>query len=318
MSNLTIRKRSREVTEEKKTLKFSRHCLARTFARCFYLLLNVAFRPLTKKYLTVFLFHEVTDSPSKFQKQALNYTSTKDFENCIEWILRNYEILSVNHLFTCIKSQKKPLAVITFDDAWRGQFGAIKKITTEKKIPVIYFINMGAVQSGFDITALKSFYKESTPSFHEFTSRENRFRAIENSFLDWQGEIIQVHEVNELLGNSLVTIGNHGYHHFPSTELSAQEFFQNVELNEQTIDGFKTNSKHFAFPHGRPFLDFDMEHVLMLYRKGYKHVFAGDGRLNKLSAMNPHYISRVHFAPSDSKSSDFWWAANKSIIMRRN
>lgn len=306
------------MAEEKKTRKFSKHSLARTFARIFYPLLNVAFRPLTKKYLTVFLFHEVTDSPSNFQKQALNYTSTKDFENCIEWIRKNYEIISINHLLTFTNSREKPLAVITFDDAWRGQFGAIKKITTEKRIPVAYFINMGAVQSGFDVAALKSFYKESTLSFYEFTSRKNTLRTTDHSFLDWQGDIIQVHEFNELLGNSLVTIGNHGYHHFPSTELADKEFLQNVELNEQAIDGFKTDSKYFAFPHGRPYLDFDIEQVLMLYRKGYKRILAGDGRLNKLSSMNPHYISRVHFAPSDKKSSDFWWATNKSIIMRRN
>ena len=312
-----VTKLDSDMAEKRKEPLLTKHNLARIFTRIFYPLLNLAFRPLTKKHLTVFLFHEVTDSPSKFQKQALNYTSTRNFYNCIDWILKNYEILSINQLTTERKSRRKPLAVLTFDDAWRGQFSAIKKVTTGRKLPIAYFINMGTVQSRIDVAALKTFYAESTPNFYELISKGNQFRTIDNTFLDWQGELIQDHEVQELLGNSLVTIGNHGYHHYSSAELTTKEFVQNVELNEQKIYTLKTNSKYFAFPFGRPFLDFTIEQVSILDKRGYKLVFAADSKLNKVSQKDAMYISRVHFAPSDKRSSDFWWATNKSIFMKK-
>jgi len=138
---------------------FSKHNIAKLIIYFIFPILKIVFRPNIGRNLTVFLFHEVTDNPSSFQRQCMNYTSTANFERCIKWISKNYEVIDVKKISILRKISKKPLAVITFDDAWRGQVAALVKVSQEFDLPVTFFTNFGTIESGVDYAAYESYKK---------------------------------------------------------------------------------------------------------------------------------------------------------------
>ena len=71
-----------------------------------------------KNNLTIFLFHEITDTPSKFQLKHNIYHKIDEFKKIINWIKKNYNIISPKEIL----SDKKLKALITFDDGYQGSF----------------------------------------------------------------------------------------------------------------------------------------------------------------------------------------------------
>jgi hypothetical protein len=290
----------------------SKHSIAKNLIRIIYPFLKIAFKPILKRHLTVFLFHDVTDTPSIFQKKCLNYTTLENFQNCINWISKNYNIIDIKQIEHINEKNSKPAALITFDDAWAGQLNIINSVNNLE--PLTFFTNLGTSKTGIDIAALKNYDPSKVPSF----GREVNLRSDEQTkFSDWQGEIIKSEQFEMISNYPNVTLANHGYFHYSSAELTDEEFLRNIEMNESALEKLGWVQKYFAFPFGKPITDFTLSQVRILEQKGYKFVFAADSRLNKLPLKELDYISRVHFSPQDSKDSDFWWATNKSLLPRR-
>jgi hypothetical protein len=290
----------------------SKHSIAKNLIRIIYPFLKIAFKPILKRHLTVFLFHDVTDTPSIFQKKCLNYTTLENFQNCINWISKNYNIIDIKQIEHVNEKNSKPAALITFDDAWAGQLNIINSVNNFE--PLTFFTNLGTSKTGIDIAALKNYDPSKVPSF----GREVNLRSDEQTkFSAWQGEIIKSEQFEMISNYPNVTLANHGYFHYSSAELTDEEFLRNIEMNESALEKLGWVQKYFAFPFGKPITDFTLSQVRILKQKGYKFVFAADSRLNKLPLKELDYISRVHFSPQDSKDSDFWWATNKSLLPRR-
>lgn len=289
-----------------------KHSLAKNLVRIIYPFLKITFKPILKRHLTVFLFHDVTDTPSIFQKKCLNYTTLKNFQNCIDWISKNYNIIDIKQIEQLNTKNSKPAALITFDDAWTGQLNAINSFTNLE--PLTFFTNLGTSKTSIDIAALKNYDPRKVPSF----GKEVNLRSDEKiEFSAWQGEIIKFEQFEVFSNKPNVTLANHGYLHYSSTELTDEEFLRNIEINESALEELGWVQKYFAFPFGKPITDFTLSQVKILKQKGYDLIFAADSRLNKLPLTGRGFISRVHFSPQDSKDSDFWWAANKSLIRRK-
>ena len=296
----------------------TKHQITRLIMFLIYPIAHIIYRPVSKKYLTVFLFHEVTDTPSKFQLANSNYTSVKNFKRNISWIAKNYKVIDVSQIRDLPTNQAKPFAVITFDDAWKGQLEAVKHIQEKYDFAFTFFTNLGTVNSQIDIAALKSFTKIKMPSFDEFLVVPERESSIFGDFLDWQGEILAVEEIEEINHLTNSTLANHSLHHFPASELSIDDFTLNVDLNQKKLATYKSSKNYFAFPFGRPKIDFDSQHIDLLKKRYYEHIFSADGKLNKLPLENRSTLSRVNFSPTDCMKSDFWWATNKNTLLRRS
>lgn len=290
----------------------SKHFVAKTLIRILHPLLKVLFRPITKRHLTVFLFHDVTDSPSIFQTKALNYTTNENFWNCIKWISKNYKIVGINQIESPNTENKKPIALITFDDAWAGQFRTINQL--DELIPITFFTNLGTSKTGIDFAALQNYDLKKVPTF----ANEVDFDPDEkSSFRAWQGEVIDPGKFNLLSCKKNVTLANHGYFHYSSTSLADEEFLKNVKFNETSLKELGFSEKYFAFPFGKPISDFTLSQIEILKQNGYKLIFAADSKLNKLPIGSKDFISRIHFSPHDSRDSDFWWATHKCLIPRK-
>lgn len=296
----------------------TKHQITRLVMFLIYPIAHIIYRPISRKYLTVFLFHEVTDTPSKFQLANSNYTSVKNFKRNISWIAKNYKVIDVSQIGDLPTNQAKPFAIITFDDAWKGQMEAVKHIQEKYDFAFTFFTNFGTVNSRIDVAALKSFTKIKMPSFDEFLVVPERESLIFGDFLDWQGEILTVDEIEWINHLTNSTLANHSLHHFAASELSIDNFTINVDLNQKKLAKYKSFKNYFAFPFGRPEIDFDAQHVDLLKKRNYEYIFSADGKLNKLPLENRSTLSRVNFSPTDCMKSDFWWATNKNILLRRS
>ena len=311
-AHVTFRERALHLIPKDGLFMMSKHSIAKNLVRILYPFLKIVFKPILRRHLTVFLFHDVTDTPSIFQKRCLNYTTLESFQNCINWISKNYNIIDIKQVEQINAKNSKPLALITFDDAWAGQLNIINSMTNFK--PLTFFTNLGTSKTGIDIAALKNYDPSKVPSF----GREVNLGSDEKTeFSAWQGEIIKFEQFEMFKNNPNVTLANHGYFHYSSTELTDEEFLRNIQINELTLEELGWVQKYFAFPFGKPITDFTLSQVRILKQKGYKLVFAADSRLNKLPLKERDFISRVHFSPQDSKDSDFWWATNKSLLPRK-
>ena len=295
-----------------------KHKIARTLIHLVYPIARLIFRPVTKRYLTVFLFHDVTDTPSEFQLANLNYTTVQNFQRNIDWIDKNYKVIEISQLTSLTLKNTKPLAVITFDDAWKGQVEASKLIATKYGLPATLFLNLGTVKSRIDIAALRSFARIDVPNFDESITLNKEKESINTEFLIWQGNIMEMNEIAELDQLANLTLANHSLHHYPAIELTKEDFLKNVELNEIELSKLSSFKKYYAFPFGRPGIDYEKRHIELLGLMHYEYIFSADARLNRLSLIKQETLSRINFSPKDSKKSDFWWATNKSILLRRS
>ncbi len=118
-----------------------------------------------EKGLTVFAFHDVSNSPSKFTQQYGLVVSTETFERQIRWIRDNFEILHPSAILG-----PKPIprrgAVISFDDGYRGAFDNGLPILEKLNIPAVIFLNMQAIILKKPIiSAISCFLSEMNPNF---------------------------------------------------------------------------------------------------------------------------------------------------------
>ena len=90
-----------------------------------------------QKVSTIFLFHEVTNKPSEFQKKHKIFHTVDEFEKIIKWIKNNYNIVSPNEIF----DNKNQQALITFDDGYYGSFKNGIPILNSLNIPSGSFLN---------------------------------------------------------------------------------------------------------------------------------------------------------------------------------
>jgi peptidoglycan/xylan/chitin deacetylase (PgdA/CDA1 family) len=300
-----------------------KHNLAKFLLKIIQGFLRVATSKLRlNKGLTVFLFHSVTDEPSEFLRSAGMWTSTKNFKNQIDWINKNFSIVSV----TSLSSQgylPPNSAIITFDDAWLGSFEAIKNILIPEKIPVCFFVNFGGIIEQFDIAAVRLYLSLSERSDRleiEPTNLLESALAISKDieFTTFQGPLMTLSQSLELIQSNLVTIGNHLYHHLDANTISDFDFLKQLQLNQELIESNGATGRFFSFPFGAPGINFRQRHLTILKNESFNLVFsANSNRLSKF-VTTPPYIPRIHFSPSDMTPGDFWWATFKNQVLRRN
>ncbi len=273
--------------------------------------------------LTVFLFHEVTDTPSEFLKSSGMWVSKEVFQLQVDWILKNFEVIPVANLLSGVKLPRNA-ALITFDDSWEGMVDAIEMYLLPSETPVCLFLNFGTIIDGVDIAAAAQYFPFTETKFKTNTNQllnatkslpEEKFK----SFLDFQGSIAKMESIKKLAANPSVTISSHLFHHLDANQLSDEEFKSQFHQNDNWIRSFGEQEGRifFAFPFGTPELNFQEKHIQMLNDQGVRHCFSGTGRRLRKFHTLPHLIPRVHFSPEDRYIGNIWWACYKNQILRR-
>ena len=251
--------------------------------------------------LTIFLFHEVTDTPSEYQKRDGVFHTKKEFINTIDWIDKNYDFINPNKFI----NSKKKFALITFDDGFNGNFDFAIPQLVKRKIPSISFLNFRPIiKQEPNIVTTVQFLRNNNSNFKKFMKMNNlRYdvhlditpklfksfilnnKKIElNRILIDQGKIVEYDTLNNFSNNEYVYFSNHMYEHWNCNKLSDNEVEYYYEKNFLELKKFNNFINFFAFPFG-------------FYRKDFLKNIKKDNQPKKLftfyNGVNDNFFNQV-------------------------
>ena len=222
---------------------------------------------------------------------------------------------------------KRGLAAITFDDAYRIliqhafplfiDLGIpftvfINGCTLEQKFfwrdKIRYLINHGLVEPWEQFT--KGRFKIKNLNFYHYTKHpSNNSRQVDESLSEFLQSLPQEARLEHhcfynddfFIRHPLVTYGNHSHHHYVLPSLEPEQQAEEIQLTQERlkqIQGIQI-SRLFAFPFGRD-CDFNDTSVGLLKSLGYTGYVLNRGRLNPSAGSRPSLSVVERFTASTS------------------
>ena len=228
-------------------------CILKIFPRVKSIIINK---------LTIFVYHNITNTPSDFNKAWGLSVSINTFQNQISWIKDNFNIIHPNDLLSKSHLPNKS-AVITFDDGFAGAFENGITHLVKKSIPSAMYLNMGSIIEERPIlSAVVDYLDKNSSSFKAFAKNQNLkkpyFLSITPTLLNqyekengplnfsairkYQGPIANISTVKNWCGEELVVFGNHLYDHWNSAALNSLEFKEQYLNNERELKKLNINN----------------------------------------------------------------------------
>ena len=300
-------------------------------------LIGGVLRPLNyykkKDNLTIFCYHDVSDSPSEFSHNHDLNVPPSIFEYQINFINSNFNVISPDDLLT----GKIPMnaALITFDDGFKSYFTNAIPILEKYNSPSIIFHNMAPIKGEIFWSGLITYLSENSSDFNQHVATKIEVnlkekplflycsRKIVNSFLKTKNKTYR-DEVNGYVGNfatendlqsvstnNLVYFGNHLYNHDVPLLLSDTELLESYRKNENDLKEYPNFRNLFAFPFGQPDTCFSEQQIELLIENGAKKVFSSYPIVN--SDTSASYMHRIPLSHFNNTKARIWFN-----ILRRN
>ena len=273
-----------------------------------------------RRGLTVFLFHDVTDTPAPYQVETGSSTPTRVFERQVDWIARHFRVI---HPASLVDDDPEPgSAVISFDDAWRGVATHAVPILAARGLPCVLFLNMGTVDGTPDLGAVAG-YEAAHVAVGERVLPDvvaggvgtvHRVRdryGTDPAFLGYQGRVLDAEVLADLPGE-LVALGSHLYHHWRSSELVDADFELTYRANEAALARHPNAVPLFAFPFGARGRDFRDEQVGHARRLGAARVFTAHGDQN--DDPGARELDRLWFTAETESDRACWYRTHGSRL----
>lgn len=284
--------------------------------------------------LTIFVYHDITNTPSDFSKAWGLSVSINTFHNQISWIKNNFNIIHPNDLLnqSCLPNKS---AIITFDDGFAGAFENGITHLVERSIPSAMYLNMGSVIEERPIlSAVIDYLDKNSSSFKGFAKNQNlkepHFLSItpsllyqyekENGPLDfsaikkYQGPIANISTVKNWCDERLVVFGNHLYDHWNSAALTNLEFREQYLSNELELKKLNINNRIFAFTNGQPGICFSHREINLLKKLGAKKIFFSGGDSN--SDSSAYLLDRIGLSELDCNQNYLWFRMFRLFLKR--
>lgn len=282
--------------------------------------------------LTIFVFHEISNNPSKFAKEFGLAISTQTFRYQINWIKSNFNIIHPRDILSD-QGIPKRAAIISFDDGFLGSFVNGLSILEEMNVPSILFLNMQAILEGKPILSAVACYLDRYVSeFSEFSKKsgllspahltlspsslqeyENQYGVIDSSeILDYQGLFADIDTVNKWDDNQLVTFGNHFFQHWNAAALSENEFIEQYEKNNIALSKLNSNLNLFAFTNGQPETCFSDKHIALLENLNAGKIFSAVNGVNVDT--NKFILGRLSLFETDNNENNLWFRVGRDAI----
>lgn len=300
-----------------------------------YLFFNLpSAKRLIKDGITVFVYHEVTDTPSQFSIDYGLSVSINTFRKQIQWIQKHFNIIHPKQL-TETALLPNNAALITFDDGMLNSFENGLSILDEMNIPSLFFLNMGSVVEQKPlVSAIACFLGQQSSAFTNFCSLnkvEPPFHltfspTIANDFLlqhneidnnalmEYQGQFASLPLVEKWSYSPNVVYGNHLYEHWNSEALNDDEFRDQYVRNEKLLMKFGNFRNFFAFPNGQPKTCFNERHIRLLKEMGAERIFSSSGHIN--SDKRPFLLDRISFGMYDQSNGAMWFKVGLAYYRR--
>lgn len=248
-------------------------------------------RRILDKALVVFLYHEVSDSPSEFNRLHRLTVSPSSFSKHLDLIRSRFHVISPQQLLS--GDYPRPAALITFDDGNRSYFTEALPILKKKGIPSAAFINMGPVLGEVCWSGLVTYLQQHEPDFVSRSGRRpsgNEFRDLtEEEVLPYlegkaglrekvrafRGPVASEEDLKAAGSDQLVTLGNHLFNHYNATLLS-DRLREEYRKNQRLLEKFSSGSRLVSYP----FSCWSRDTTRMLLEEGAQALFAGGGLPN--------------------------------------
>ena len=286
----------------------------------------------TSRSLTVFSFHDISDTPSKFTEKHGLCVSLNTFQFQCQWIKSNFNVV---HPVDLVSGTELPLnaAMISFDDGFLGSFENGLSILEKLNLPSILFLNMGSISKKTPlISAVACYLEQSNPSFLDYAKKiglrqpfhltlspsilskfQDEYGCIDfNSVTQYQGHFADLEIVKKWDLKPLVCYGNHLYEHWNAIPLSEDEFEDQYEKNEKALKKLRSWVRLFAFTNGQPHTCFTGKNVNFLKEKGTAKAFSNFKGVNR-NYKTDFLLGRVSFGPNDDNSSRLWFRVARAV-----
>ena len=256
-----------------------------------------------KDALSIFLYHEVSDSPSRFCEQYNLNITPKLFAKQMDFITNHFNMISPDQLLE--GNYDTPAALITFDDGMPGYFREAVPIMARKGISSVIFLNMAPLEGDIFWSGLITYLTECDTQFrnvldNHFPRQKNvpgfllcnnkivndyiatiDFSSLEIKVRSFYGLFANLKDLDSVRDNPLVFFGNHLHNHYNAIQLSDEELRQQYLLNDQKILKYSNGRSLFAYPFGQPGICFTMRQTELLRFFGAKAVFSSSGCINR-------------------------------------
>ena len=292
-------------------------------------------RRVYKNGLTIFLYHDVTDTPSRFAEEFGLAVPKKLFERQVSWIARNFRVI---HPLALLEEAPLPenAALITFDDGFHGTFANGLDHLEKTRLPSLVFLNMQAIIEQRPILSAVACYRQrNLPQFDEYAKAAGITRPLHLSGSpeimqrldqhfgpidmvavgEYQGLFADLELVNRFANSELAVYGNHLYEHWNAAALKPAEFIEQYALNQKALAQFRNNAEIFAFPNGLPNTCYTDVHIELLTGLGAKRVFAAAGGINR--DPNNYVLGRMSVNARDNDEDILWCRLLRAAISGR-
>lgn len=287
------------------------------------------FRNWLTQGLTVFMFHEITDTPSQFQREARIYTLPLHFRQQVEWIHQRFTVISPMQLPQFggdVAALPKDAALLTFDDAWSGICKNGIPLLSEMGLPCIWFINMATVVGDPDLAAVEAFESSrsiaSTFEIRELINVDEGERILaearkygsDSDFLRFQGDPVTQAGLELISGCEDVWFGSHLYHHWRLTHITADLYEQSKAQNGTALSDFQNAIPALAVPYGLS--DGIFPSFALNASRDMKIVFIATCKQN--SRVDSWLLDRLYLPDHSVRESDLWHATHRARLLRQH
>ena len=263
--------------------------------------------------VVILMYHRVN-----FESDFMGLSVSPDFfELQIQYLLKNYEIISLESSLSILDSEciHDQYIVITFDDGFRDNFTEVYPLLKKYNVPATIFVACDAIDNGYidwhllDHAVLSRSYKEldlvkfgmgriPVETEHEkqiaLLALRRRLKQAEHSLrkdvidfiVDSSKEsfgriMLTWDEVNELVGDGLISIGAHTMSHPILSRISLDDArFEIFESKRKIQEKTGAIVKFFAYPNGQP-SDFNADIVALVKNAGFRCACTTNSGINR-------------------------------------
>lgn len=209
------------------------------------------------------------------EETGFNTVSTQNFINHIKYLAeQNYNVVSFD-LYTRLINENKltPNTIaLTFDDAYTSFAEIVIPVLERYRYPAIVFVPVGFV---------------------------GKYNEWDQQFSDKKIPVLSWEKLKAITGNSLVTIGAHGFSHRPLSALSPDEITYEIAESKKLIElELHTRVDYFSYPYGQ-YKHFNSFAVDCLREKGYKAACSTNWN-NHNTAKSIFKLNRIEIEPGDT------------------
>jgi len=290
---------------------------------------NIFFREKLRNGLAIFVFHDVNDNPTKFQKKYKLSVTRSQFSSQLDWIQDNFEVISPKMLFNH-SSQLKGKAILTFDDGYLGAFQSGMPLIKSRGLSALFFLNIGHIKNRTPlISALAAYLAENFSSFRSFCEAnsikhpyhlyltpvllnmyfQNFKKPSLSSVEDFAGKLIDIDTLHEWEYKN-VFYANHLYEHWNYFALSDFEFKEQISLNQIELRQFSNHLDLFAYTNGmHPNFNSSVTDILKSY--GIQRALTSKKGVN--FDIDSFFLGRIPMSDSEFSLNNFWFRLLRSV-----